>query len=154
MLRKESLYSDQEKIYEICSKLTIKAPEQRQWRRSSDLLLFFITHFTYCSSASIDDFEQVNAGWGELKKNHKALALCKFERRSKSKKKLINSKIYPPILRTPFCVFTFCDMISVNFPRSSRSVLFTFMNNLTMDNDSGAWYYKQNIFCFDFIFDN
>ena len=40
MFRKESLYSDQEKIYEICSKLTTKAPEQRQWRRSSDLLLF------------------------------------------------------------------------------------------------------------------
>ena len=35
---------------EICSKLTIKIPERR-------------TYFTHCSSVSIVNFEQVNAGW-------------------------------------------------------------------------------------------
>ena len=49
---------------EICSKLTIKTPERRQWRRSG----FFIVNFehishTPCSSVSIVNFEQVNAGW-------------------------------------------------------------------------------------------
>ena len=34
--------------YEKCSKLTIKIPERRQWRRSS---------------VSVVNFEQVNAGW-------------------------------------------------------------------------------------------
>ena len=36
---------------EICSKLTIKIPERRQW-----------PYFTLCSSVSIVNFEQVNAG--------------------------------------------------------------------------------------------
>ena len=36
---------------EICSKLTINTPERR-------------TYFTPCSSVSIVNFEQVNAGWG------------------------------------------------------------------------------------------
>ena len=36
---------------EICSKLTIKTSERRQ------------TYFTPCSSVSIVDFKQVNAGW-------------------------------------------------------------------------------------------
>ena len=35
---------------EICSKLTIKTPERRQW-------------LTPCSSVSIVNFEQVNADW-------------------------------------------------------------------------------------------
>ena len=39
---------------EICSKLTINTPERRHWRR---------TYFTPCSSVSIVNFEQVNAGW-------------------------------------------------------------------------------------------
>ena len=39
---------------EICSKLTIKTPERRQWRRSG----VFIVNF---SSVSIVNFEQVNA---------------------------------------------------------------------------------------------
>ena len=34
---------------EICSKVIIKTPERRQWRQ--------------CSSVSIVNFEQVNAGW-------------------------------------------------------------------------------------------
>ena len=38
---------------EICSKLTIKTPERRQWQ----------TCFTTFSSASIDYFEQVNVSW-------------------------------------------------------------------------------------------
>ena len=36
--------------YEICSKLTIKIPERRHWRRSG---IFIV------------NFEQVNAGWEE-----------------------------------------------------------------------------------------
>ena len=43
---------------EICSKLTIKIPE-----RLVSLLLTLNIHFTPCSSVSIDNFEQVNAGW-------------------------------------------------------------------------------------------
>ena len=41
--------------YKMCSKLTKKAPERRQW---------FRTYFTYCSVVSIVEFEQVNVGWG------------------------------------------------------------------------------------------
>ena len=45
---------------EICSKLTIKTPERRQWRRSSIFINFeHITHLLL--SVSIVDFEQVNA---------------------------------------------------------------------------------------------
>ena len=40
----------------MCSKLTIKTPERRQWR-------IFWTYFTPCSSVSIVNFEQVIAGW-------------------------------------------------------------------------------------------
>ena len=43
---------------EICSKLTIKIPE-----RLLSLLLTLNIYFTPCSSVSIDNFEQVNAGW-------------------------------------------------------------------------------------------
>ena len=46
---------------EICSKLTIKTPERRQWRRSG---VFTVNlYFTPCSSVSIVNFEHVNAGW-------------------------------------------------------------------------------------------
>ena len=45
---------------EICSKLTIKTPEPRQWRGSSVLI---VTYFTPCSSIVIVNFEQVNVGW-------------------------------------------------------------------------------------------
>ena len=41
----------------ICSKLTIKTPERRQWRQLT------LNNFTYYSSVSIIDFEQANAGW-------------------------------------------------------------------------------------------
>ena len=44
--------------YEICSKLTIKTPERRHW-----LYCWLWTYFTPCSSVSIVNFEQVNAGW-------------------------------------------------------------------------------------------
>ena len=47
---------------EICSKLTIKAPEQRHWRRSIFLLLFLNVFYTF-SSLSIVHFEQVNVIW-------------------------------------------------------------------------------------------
>ena len=52
-----------EKRYEICSKLTIKTPKWRQWRRFGVFIVNFehIPHL--CSSFSIVNFEQVNAGW-------------------------------------------------------------------------------------------
>ena len=49
---------------EICSKLIIKPPKLRQWRRFGGFIVNFehISHF--CFSVSIVNFEQVNAGWG------------------------------------------------------------------------------------------
>ena len=47
----------------ICSKLTIKTPERRNWRRSGVFIINFGTYFTPCSSVSIVNFEQVNTGW-------------------------------------------------------------------------------------------
>ena len=47
----------------ICSKLTIKTPERRQWRRSGIRIINF-EHVTPCSSVN---FEQVNATWGYLR---------------------------------------------------------------------------------------
>ena len=43
---------------EISSKLTIKIPE-----RLVSLLLTMNIYFTSCSSVSIDNFKQINAGW-------------------------------------------------------------------------------------------
>ena len=48
---------------EICSKLIIKTPERRHWRRCGVFIIKLWTYFTPCSSVSIVDFEQVNAGW-------------------------------------------------------------------------------------------
>ena len=47
----------------ICSKLTTKTPEWRDWRRYGVSIINFWTCFTPCSSVSIVNFEQVNAGW-------------------------------------------------------------------------------------------
>ena len=53
-----------EQGFEICSKLTIKTPKRRHWRGFG----FFIVNFEHishlCSSVSIVNIEQVNAGWG------------------------------------------------------------------------------------------
>ena len=48
---------------EICSKLTIKTPKRRHWRRFGAFTVNFehISHL--CSSVSIVNFEHVNAGW-------------------------------------------------------------------------------------------
>ena len=46
---------------EICSKLTIKAPERRHCRRSGVFINF--EHMTPYSSVSIVDFENVIACW-------------------------------------------------------------------------------------------
>ena len=51
--------------FEISSKLTLKTPERRHWRRFGVFSVNFWTNFTPCSSASIVDFEQVNAGWDD-----------------------------------------------------------------------------------------
>ena len=56
----------------IFSKLTIKTPERRQWRRS----VVFIANFeqiSHSSSVSIVGFEQVNAGWEIILGNLPAL---------------------------------------------------------------------------------
>ena len=44
---------------EICSKLTRKIPERRQWRRSG----VFIVKFEHISSVYTVNFEHVIAGW-------------------------------------------------------------------------------------------
>ena len=48
---------------EICSKLTIKTPKRRQWRRFGVFIVNFehISHL--CSSVSVVNFEHVIAGW-------------------------------------------------------------------------------------------
>ena len=47
---------------EICSKLTIKAPEQRQWRRSGVFIGNF-EHISHLVRVSIVNFEHVITGW-------------------------------------------------------------------------------------------
>ena len=49
---------------EIWSKLTIKIPERRQWRRSGIFIVNFehISHLS-CCTVSIINFEHVIAGW-------------------------------------------------------------------------------------------
>ena len=47
---------------EICSKLTVKTPERRQWRRSSVFIVNFEHISTPCFSVYIPHFEQVNSG--------------------------------------------------------------------------------------------
>ena len=51
------------KRYEICSKLTIKNLEQRQWRCFSICIVNFEHIITSSSSVSSIDFEQVNVTW-------------------------------------------------------------------------------------------
>ena len=52
---------------EICSKLTIKKSKRRQWRRSGVfIIIYYLTlniFHTLLDSASIVNFNQVNAGW-------------------------------------------------------------------------------------------
>ena len=48
---------------EICSTLTTKTPEQRQWRRSGVFVVNFEKYFTICTSISSVNFEHVIAGW-------------------------------------------------------------------------------------------
>ena len=63
---------------EMCSKLTIKTPERLQWHHSDVFIVNFEhmlmasfwslycwpwTYFTPCSSVSIVNFGQINAGW-------------------------------------------------------------------------------------------
>ena len=48
---------------EICSKLTIKIPDQHRWYRSGIFIVNFKCILHICSGVSIVDFEQVNSGW-------------------------------------------------------------------------------------------
>ena len=47
---------------EICSKLTINIPKQRQWRRSGVFIVNF-ERISHLSGASVVNFEDVIAGW-------------------------------------------------------------------------------------------
>ena len=49
-------------MYEICSELTIKMLELRQWRCSAVFIVNFEHYLTHCFDVSIE-FEQVNVGW-------------------------------------------------------------------------------------------
>ena len=48
---------------EICSKLSTKKLERRQWRRS-DVFIVNFEHISLFSFASIVDFQQANVSWG------------------------------------------------------------------------------------------
>ena len=48
---------------EICSELTIKPPKRHHWRRFGGFIVNFEHILHLCSSVSIVNFEQVNAGW-------------------------------------------------------------------------------------------
>ena len=54
---------------EITSKLTIKTQEQRNWRRSGVFVVNFEQISQIANSVSINDFEQIHAGW-EFFTNH------------------------------------------------------------------------------------
>ena len=47
---------------EICSKLTIKTPKRRHWHRFGVFIVIFERISHLCSSLSIVNFEEVNAG--------------------------------------------------------------------------------------------
>ena len=47
----------------MCSKLTIKTPKRRQWRRFSVLIVNFEQVSYLCPSISIVNFEHVIADW-------------------------------------------------------------------------------------------
>ena len=51
---------------EIGSKLTIKTPKRRHWRRFGVFTVNFEHISQLCSSVSIVNFEYVNAGWAEI----------------------------------------------------------------------------------------
>ena len=79
--------------YEICSKLTIKTSERRQWRRCFHCQLW--TYFTSWSSVSIVNFEQVNAGWIALSHNGYSINVA-------------NCEIFRKIRWLIFCFLTTC----------------------------------------------
>ena len=47
---------------EICSKLTIKTPERRQWRRSGVFIVNF-EHISHLVLVFLYNFEHLIAGW-------------------------------------------------------------------------------------------
>ena len=48
----------------MCSKFTIKSPEQRKWRRSDDFAVDF-KHISHLFIMFITDYEQVNVIWDD-----------------------------------------------------------------------------------------
>ena len=57
---------------EICSKITIKIPERRQWRHSGIFIVNFehVVVVTPCSSIYIVNFEHVMAAWVKMLLNY------------------------------------------------------------------------------------
>ena len=90
---------------EICSKLTIKTLERRQWRHSGTFIVKLWTYFT----SSIVDFEQVNISW-ELKQPLFNLVLLSY------KSKLI--RFYSDKI-----IYIYLRKVQANF-RSSRPEVF------------------------------
>ena len=56
------VYSGKRKRGEIFSKLIVKTPERRKWRRSR-VFIVNLTYFTPFSTVSVIDFERVNVFW-------------------------------------------------------------------------------------------
>ena len=54
---------------EICSKLTIKTPKRRHWRRSGIFIVNSEHISQLCSSVSSVNFEHVLAGWVAIDQN-------------------------------------------------------------------------------------
>ena len=94
---------------EICSKLTIKTLERRQWRRSGIFIVKPWTYFTSFFNVSIVDFEQVNISW-ELKQPLFNLVLLSYL------SKLI--RFYSDKI-----IYIYLRKVQVNF-RSSRPEVF------------------------------
>ena len=50
-------------ICKVCSKLTIKSIERRQWHRSGTFNRWFCEDITCCCDVSVADYEQKNVNW-------------------------------------------------------------------------------------------
>ena len=93
---------------EICSKLTIKTSERRQWRRSGVFIVNF-EHISPCSSISIVNFEHIFAGWEDLFVCSGAFKLIQnFNDVVRSKGNIHGLLSLPALTETFFCM---CDAL-------------------------------------------
>ena len=78
----KSTIETREQRCEICSKLTIKPPKRRQWRRFGGFIVN-VGHISHlCSRVSIINFEHVIAGWAPTHhfiSNVKPLVFWRFQ---------------------------------------------------------------------------